>query len=158
MIGNFAAASDVDIARLRAEPNAIRDFLYQEERQAIDVNKAWQAIHFLLVGEPYGGALPLGFILGDCGAVIGDVDVGYGPARAFVSDEVRAIAHALRELDGAALMARWNAEAVRGADIYGVDPDNVAEEAQYVSGHFDALKGFLEKLAAEGSGLIVYLN
>jgi len=52
-------------------------------------------IHFLLTGTAWEGDFPLAFIVRG-GREVGDV--GYGPARIFTSDEVQAIANALRPI------------------------------------------------------------
>ena len=99
MIGTFAAATDEEIASLVRNPHRITAFLREKDgasaaERRIDVRKAWHAIHFLLTGEPWAGEMPLGFIIAG-GVQIGDVDVGYGPARAFTSGDVRNIDVAL---------------------------------------------------------------
>ncbi|MCA9674137.1 MAG: YfbM family protein [Kofleriaceae bacterium] len=161
MIGNVLVASDAQLATLLSDPDSIADFLDDEAEKpaarALDIDKAWHAIHFLLTGEPWDGALPLGFVVTG-GATIGDVDVGYGPARAFRSDEVRAIAAALAPITVEHLMTRWEPEAIRAAELYGVDPDRRDEEAGYVGGHFDALEAFVAAAAQDGLGMIVYLS
>jgi len=166
MIGNFAAANDEQIAALLDEPDEITSFLdgaydtgdggrRRGGLRHIDIDKAWHAIHFLLTGDAWAGPAPLDFIIRG-GDEVGDVDVGYGPARAFTSAQVRALAAALAPIDRATLLARWDADAFRAADIYGVDPAGSAEENAYVGSHFDDLKAFVAGLARDGLGLIVY--
>ncbi len=52
------------------------------------------------------------------GPEIGDVDVGYGPARGFSNADVRGIASALETIDATSLMADWDADAIRQQEIY----------------------------------------
>ena len=53
-----------------------------------DLDKAWHGIHYLLTGTAWAGAEPLNFIV--CGGTeVGDIDVGYGPARVFSSNDVK---------------------------------------------------------------------
>ena len=159
MIGNFAGATDIEIARLLARPGTITAYLDDDREglRRLDVEKAWHGIHFLLTGEGWGGQPPLDFIASG-GELIGDVDVGYGPARAFTSDEVRAIAAALAPLSWSALMQRWDADAIRSAQIYGVDPDSRDAENEYLGFHYERLKAFVTALAGDGLGMIVYLD
>lgn len=159
MIGNFMAVTDLELRRLFVKPERVADFLYDENadaRKEIDVDKAWHAIHFLLTGDAWGGALPLAFIV--LGNEIGDVDVGYGPARGFTSAQVKQIDEALRDIDAATLMSRWDARAVRAAEIYGVDPDNVEDETDYVGGYYESLREFVREAAAADCAIIVYVN
>ncbi len=158
MIGNFATAADATIEALLAEPEGIDAFLYPDDEAKapphLDVAKAWHAIHFLLTGDAWGGEPPLDFIASG-GAPIGEVDVGYGPARAFTSAEVAAIAVALAPITEEALCARWDPSAIRAAEIYAVDPD---EEGGYVGGAFESLKAFVAAAARDRLGMIVYVN
>ena len=154
----------LEIAALLRRPDGITRVLYgvnldgpPQGVRALDVDKAWHGIHFLLTGEGWTGRLPLGFIVSG-GRGIGDVDVGYGPARGFTSGEVREIADALAPISREALLARWDAERIREADLYGVNPDDPDGESEYLGQHFEALKRFISELASEGRGMIVYLS
>src|SRR5438270_2016992 len=101
MIGNLRPASDAEIERLLDKPADITRFLYGSEADAaqrVVLNKAWHAIHFVLNGSRLGGEQPLNFLV-DEGTPVGEVDVGYGPARVLESDQVRHIAAALARID-----------------------------------------------------------
>src|ERR1700691_2716073 len=114
MIGTFRRASDDRIEALLRDPGGITDFLNddadagdeEDARGNFDVDKAWHGIHFLLTGTAWEGTPPLDFIVRG-GQEVGDVHVGYGPARAFTSAEVRKIADALRPLSPAELERRF---------------------------------------------------
>src|SRR4051812_22134863 len=101
MIGNFRRATDAEIARLLANPEEIGEFVYGSSghinAEGIDIEKSWHGIHYLLTGTRDEGDGPLNFILAG-GQEVGDVDVGYGPARAFTSEQVRGIAGALEPI------------------------------------------------------------
>src|SRR5438132_12481313 len=101
MIGNLRPASDPEIERLLAHPAEIARFLYSPSTDAPDgvcLGKTWHAIHFALNGSRLGGDEPLNFLISE-GTPVGEVDVGYGPARVLRSDQIRAIAEALREIE-----------------------------------------------------------
>src|ERR687886_956057 len=101
MIGNLRPASDAEIDRLLANPAEITRFLYgagADGGERVVLNKAWHAIHFVLTGSRLGGEAPLNFLLSE-GTPVGEVDVGYGPARVLTSQQVRAIANALAPIE-----------------------------------------------------------
>jgi hypothetical protein len=77
----------------------------------LDVDKAWQGLHFLFTGDAWSGEPPLDFI-GSGGTEVGEADVGYGPARAFTSAEVREISAALDDITRDELAPRF--EPARG--------------------------------------------
>jgi hypothetical protein len=91
MIGNLRLVSDEQLNELFADPDQVEDFLYESGEpspdEEDDVDKAWQGLHFLLTGSAWNGEPPLNFLVSG-GREIGDVDVGYGPARGFTSTEV----------------------------------------------------------------------
>src|SRR6202163_4530873 len=97
MIGNLRPASDSEIERLLDNPSEITRFLYGSEAdggERVVIDKAWHAIHYALNGSRLGGHEPLNFLVAE-GTPVGEVDVGYGPARVLTSDQVRALAAAL---------------------------------------------------------------
>jgi len=72
----------------------VDDWDPEEEGPSMDVDKAWNGIHYLLTGDPVGGDGLEAFIVSS-GELIGDVDVGYGPARVFTVDETQRISEIL---------------------------------------------------------------
>ncbi|MGA9525848.1 MAG: YfbM family protein, partial [Myxococcaceae bacterium] len=148
MIGEFAGASDEEITRLLAAPDGVIRFIDGDSQSGEDaparrtsVDKAWHAIHYLLAGEPWSGEFPRSFIVTG-GEEIGDVDLGYGPARAFRAEEVLAIHRMLQSVDGEQLMQGWDAEEMRSGEIYGVNPEDSAGEQEYVIPHYEELREF----------------
>lgn len=154
MHGHFTAASELDIKRLIRKPETIVDFLYDEARNTLNVDKAWHVMHFLLSGHANKGVMPLGFICAG-GTPIGELD--FGPARAFSSAEVRAIDAALRPIDRAELESRWDMKKIQKAEIYAVHFDDSEDELEYMGHYFDELKHFIAKLAKKGSAMIVHV-
>src|SRR5713226_7783659 len=101
MIGNLRPASDAEIQHLLASPADVTRFLYGADatgREGLVLKKAWHAIHFVLTGSPLGGDEPLNFLVSE-GTPVGEVDVGYGPARVLSSQQVQALATALAAVD-----------------------------------------------------------
>src|ERR1700704_61261 len=100
MIGNLRPASDAEIEHLLNNPSEITRFLFGAEageRERVVLKKAWHAIHFALTGSRVGGDEPLNFLVSE-GTPVGEVDVGFGPARVMNSQQVRALAAALAPL------------------------------------------------------------
>src|SRR5260370_19668019 len=91
IIGNLRPASDAQIQPLLASPTDVTRFLYgaeADERERVVLKKAWHAIHFVLTGSRLGGDEPLNFLVSE-GTPVGEVDVGFGPARVLSSQHVR---------------------------------------------------------------------
>lgn len=134
------------------------------EREAgdeVDLDKAWNAIHFMLTGDAAGTKHPLGFIF-EGGAVIGDEDVGYGPARAFSAAATRHIADAVGAISRQDFLNRFNAPAMLKAGVYPEplwEPDRAAEHnEEYVADNFDSLRTFLIAATKERKGFLIFLT
>src|SRR5579859_3147894 len=101
MIGNLRPASDSEIEQLLGRPADVTRFLYGADadgRERVVLDKAWHAIHFMLTGSRLGGEEPLNFLVSE-GTPVGEVDVGFGPARVLTSQQVRQLAAALAPLE-----------------------------------------------------------
>ncbi len=83
----------------------------------ISLEKAWHGVHYLLCGEiEPGSAIPSQAVMG--GVEVGE-DLGYGPARYFDADEVRAISQALnRATLEAEMTARFDPARMTSLGIY----------------------------------------
>jgi hypothetical protein len=160
MIGNVRPASDAEIERLLAEPGAITRFLYGAEsakRERLDLDKAWHAIHFVLNGTRLGGDPPLDFLVSE-GTPIGDVDVGFGPARALSSDAVRHLADALEPIEPREFEQRVNLHQLEEMAIYPGGWQRDGLDVNYVVNNYRALRDLIGRAARDGLGLILYIN
>src|SRR5687767_12235877 len=81
--------------------------LGQGEGERTDLDKAWHGLHYLLTRTAWEGDAPLNFLVAG-GREVGDIDVGYGPARVLSAAEVRAAADALARLTDEELRSRFN--------------------------------------------------
>jgi hypothetical protein len=167
MIGNIRLATDAEIEALYAAPERIEDFLYGEDDSFeppddmhLELDKAWHGIHFLLTGEAWSGAPPLDFIVSG-GREVGDEDVGYGPARAFSSDEVAQVAAALDPITPDTLRDRFDGRRMMLAQIYpeiwNRDPAD-DDTLGYLVEYFEFLKPFIAQAAERRLGMLVYIN
>jgi hypothetical protein len=188
MIGNFRGVSDDDIEALLERPRRVVRLLYDQDPaeprpilatlfrrgsaetpddwrprsagEELDVDKAWQGIHFLLTGTALEGDPPLNFILGG-GEWLGDVDVGYGPARAFKSHEVQAIAAALNGVPPESLRERFDPKTMMDDEVYPEiwDRDPAEDDTLgYLLHNYDDLRAFVRRRAERREGMLVYLN
>lgn len=167
MIGNFLLLPDQRLRALQAEPEAVFAACEQGEQAGdatfVDVDKAWHCLHFLLTKTAEGGTAPLDFIMGG-GHEVGSEDIGYGPARAFLSSEVARIAAALQPFDHAALAARFDAKLMDRLEIYpdagrwsDYDPRS-AESFGYFLEAFDRLRALVEAGRDRRLGMLVWLS
>jgi hypothetical protein len=126
----------------------------------MDLDKAWHGLHFVFTGSDWEGDFPQGFLV-SCGKPVGDVDVGYGPARAFTPDEVVAIARFLESQNESELKRRLDPKKMAELEIYPSiwsDATNTNEEWEYLVENFRTLKSFVKETAEKRMALLVFIN
>jgi len=160
MIGNLRPASDADITRLLANPVEITRFLYGSEADGCDrlvLNKAWHAIHFVLNGSRLGGEAPLNFLVSE-GTPVGDVDVGYGPARVLTSRQVRQLSDALRPIQPDDVKARVDLKRFDDEAIYPGNWQRNGYDVDYVVSYYEQMRDLIARAADKDQGLVLYIN
>ena len=160
MIGNLRSATDAEIGRLLANPSDITRFLYGGDADAVErvvLGKAWHAIHFALNGTRLGGDEPLNFLVSE-GTPVGEVDVGYGPARVLTSEQVRNIAAALSSIEPDDLARRVDVRVLDTQAIYPGNWQRNGYDVDYVVANYRDMRELVARAAREGRGLILYIN
>jgi Domain of unknown function (DUF1877) len=160
MIGNLRPASDSEIERLLANPIEITRFLYGSDADGHDrvvLNKAWHAIHFALTGSRLGGDEPLNFLIAE-GTPVGEVDVGYGPARVLTSSQVREIAGVLASIEPSEVAARVDLQRFDEEVIYPGNWQTNGIGVDYVVDNYRDMRTLILRLARQGQGLVLYIN
>lgn len=159
MVCVLRQVDDADVDRLCERPEDLLAFLEREEAEA-DLDKAWHGIHFLLTGSAWGGPEPVCYLL-QGGEDVGDVDVGYGPARALRPRQVAEFSAAVAKISSEELRSRFDPTALKAAEIYpeiwGRDPAQ-DDALGYLTEHFELLQSVLADCAAEGKALLIYYS
>ncbi len=160
MILYLRPTSDSKIDELLKDPEAIEDFIDEESDHDIELDKAWHGIHYLLTKDPWEGEEPVCYLLAK-GEEVGDIDVGYGPARAVSSKKVAEFAAAVSKIDDTEFRKRFDPKAMMNSDIYPTIWDRAPSEDDtlgYLCTYFADLKEFLKKAKAEKNGMIVWMS
>lgn len=114
----------------------------------------------MLTQTAWEGDEPWNFlVLG--GRTVGDIEVGYGPARVFFADEVRTIGAALRTRDRDFLRARFNPKEMMKLDIYPSiwDSGPTEDDAfEYCAAYFETLKAFIDDAVRRNVGIVMYVT
>lgn len=162
MVACFAGLDTATIAGLKSDPAAMEEFLYPDDGDSepanyIDLDKAWHCIHFMLSGSADSATGPLGWaVLG--GDALGD-DVGYGPARIMLPDQVLSIATALSSIDEDSFKSRYAPDAMLAASVYLADMcvRDGDEALDYLVDNYLCLAEFYRAAAARGDGAVLWL-
>jgi len=161
MIMNLRTASDARLKELLSKPESIRELLASKDdprSDCMDLDKTWHAIHYLLCGSAWEGDWPEAFLLTG-GEPIGDVDVGYGPARGLTAEETSEVAAALESVPVKVLAARYDGAKLDAAEIY---PEIWARDGEegldYITEYYETLRYFVAAAAKRKLGMLIYTN
>ena len=130
------------------------------EGEAVDLDKAWHGLHYLLTRTAWEGDPPLNFLLAG-GRDVGDEEIGIGPARTFTPEETQTIAVALRNVSDQDLRGRFNPKDMMRLEIYPEiwDRDPAEDDTLgYLMENVRSLRTTLDRLAAEGYGMMVTIS
>lgn len=134
--------------------------LSDDEGVRCDLDKSWHGIHFLLTGTAWEGEMPQAFLLLG-GEVIGDEDVGYGPARALHPVEVASVAASLQSVSTSTLRDRFDPKHMIEQEIYPAIWDRDPSEDDtlgYLLEYFDDLKSSVSAASEKRMGLVIDLS
>jgi uncharacterized protein DUF1877 len=166
LIGHVYLLSHAKIRALLEQPAdvfGVIDGAYNDPGQGfVDLDKAWQCLHYLLTGTPRDDVGPLSFLIHG-GAPVGDEDLGgFGPARVFGPTELAAISEALAPVTRHTLLPRFDLKKLEKLDVY---PGRWSElnlrseyELGYYFGPFEELKRVIERGKLEGLGMVVWIS
>lgn len=162
MSGCFAPVTAARLAALRRDPDAVVAFLHPDDGEGeaegtIDVDKAWQGIHYLLTGTADQGDAPRSLAVFG-GAEFGP-EVGIGPARFLTPQQVRDVSAALADFSEAELRANFNPQDMQARGVY---PEVIwvrdgVQALDYVLENFRPLAEFYADAAARGDAVLQWL-
>jgi hypothetical protein len=122
------------------------------------VDKAWQAIHFLLTGEIEGGSPPLAW------AVLGGLELaderdytGGSPIRILSPEQVREVAEALSGISAEELLSRATIAEMAANSIYWVS-ENETPQREYIRSYYEGLQQFYASAAQKRNGMLLSLS
>jgi Domain of unknown function (DUF1877) len=161
MFGHYLQLSGEQLDVLVNDPSKAVDLVYPENEDypadALDIDRSWHIIHFLLTGDPWEGEYPLvNVVLG--GNELPGTDAGYGPFRYLVDAEVKTVSQALASISADDLWSRFDVSRVQAADIYPSPWTGGEGEKEYVSQNYEALRQYFADAAASGKAMLLYLS
>jgi len=157
MTSSYRKLSSLKLAELQKEPENITAFIFnQDESNRFDLDKSWHAIHFLVTHELGGYSTLAGSVIHG-GTPISDEDMGYGPARYFVSEEVKGMSQELNNISTESLFENYAHMLSQSQQVYPGFEDTT-EDKEYIESYFTNLKAFLESAANENKCLITWLS
>lgn len=127
--------------------------------EMFDIDKSWQAIHFLLTGHLEGGSPPLSWVVFG-GAELPDHNNytrGGNLLRMLSPAQVQTVAQELAKISAEQLLSRATVAQMASMGVYSVSEDEVAER-DYISHHYERLKHFYTEAAERKNAVLLCLT
>jgi hypothetical protein len=133
-----------------------------EAESHLDLDKAWQPLHFLLTGTAWEGEEPGCYLVRGGEELAEDDELGYSSIRALTPHQVSRFDEFLTNLSHDTLRRRFDYARMVALDIYAKprrrEKAGAHDEVVPLLEAFDALQSFVAVTAKEGAGAIVYLT
>ncbi|GGG53355.1 YfbM family protein [Paenibacillus radicis (ex Gao et al. 2016)] len=155
MIGRYFAIDDTLVQQV-TEGKAELHNLNPDDYPNLDIDKSWEAIHYLLCKDISDGEPPLGYVV----PLLTSQHLEYGAFGAFYlrAGQVAEAHQAIAELDEGQLRLRYDFQAMVKEEIYPfVEDEDEDELFAYVLQNFEEIQRFYSQAAAEGKGIIFYI-
>jgi hypothetical protein len=159
MRGYYFAMDDNLVQKIAAGDIALKS-LKIDDYPGLDIDRSWEAIHYLLCGDISDGDAPLGYVV----PLTSDRGIDFGSYGAFSlrAEQVAEALQAMSTLDEAQLRLRYDFPAMVKNEVYPLEPDTVSDEDKdeffaYMLQHFNEIRRFYSQTVAKGKGLIFYI-
>ena len=140
--------------------NDVDDYLSGDTEDTIDLDKSWEAIHFILTGNNIGnGDGPLAKAVCSDQFFDEEQDLGMGPASYLTPIQVKEVNALLEKIDDNFLKEHFNPAEMSKLEVYPgdweSDPDN---QFEYITENFIKLQTFYREAAKNGYAITSIAN
>lgn len=133
-------------------PDPLPSFKFDDgEKSEIDLDKSWDGINYCLK-KRVNFDFPNIF---EDGVPVGRVEVGYGPAMCFKSDQVSKMASGLEYVPDQELLATYTPSDMTGVYPSGLWREESAEVRRYLIDNYNLLRNFVIHAAENHLGIVV---
>lgn len=164
MIANYVRVSNVELENYRTDSSLFEERIDSDElvndKNIIEVDKAWEGIFYLLTGHMLETAdevaTPLRWILAAPQELDPEQDLGYGPALYTTIEQTKDISNALQSISESELRNKFNGNEMMEKEVYPTIWDD-EESLDYIMENLILLKDFYKKAAEENQAIIFYV-
>ena len=158
MIANYQPTTDIELEKIMCLDD-VEELQESEDIEICDIDKMWDALHFLLTGKSASEPIEDNLI---SEAIVGQFNISGEEIEEFISgtktDRVKEIAKALQELNFETYIDKFDMSAFSQNDIYpniwGYE-DEADEIKDDLRNSFENLKKFYEKMAEQERAVLV---
>lgn len=157
--GYYFAMKD-ELVQQIAAGSTLLESLNIDKYPGQDIDRTWEAIHYLLCGDISDGPAPLGYVV----PLHSDQGIEFGAYGAFClrAGQVAEALEAMSGLDEAQLRQQYDFRTMLKEEVYLLDPDTVSNDDadaffDYLHQFFTEIRRFYSQAVAAGNGVIFYL-
>lgn len=162
MVGNFQSFTLDQIKSLidnngNIDEEISANYLNEDNPDYLYIDKAWHGIHYILTDSSWEGEKPQSLvILG--GDDIGD-DLGYGPGKLIMPDEVIEVSKYLNSIDLITFRRKFNPDSFEKAEIYpqGIWYEEKMEAYEYIEEYLKKVIEYYNLAAKLDKAVIKYI-
>jgi hypothetical protein len=147
-------------AILLALPDTIEEAVRDKRFPQCTVDKAWDAIHFILERLAHAGEIPRGVVAPLISGRRTTAGFGYDDVSYYLPSDVQQIAAALTGLSRDQFRGAYDPEAMDEAGVYPgqwAQAGKAESNFEYIWGWFAGLVEFYRDAAAAGEGVFLYI-
>ncbi len=155
MIGGYVAVDRTLIEQL-AQGKRNMDDIDMEHFADLDIDKAWQAIHFVLCGTLMDGTPPKGFVV----PMISKQHIDFGEYGAFYlfPEQVQEASQFLESLTEEEFQQMYDFNMLVENEIYPIhDGDHADEFFDYIAEYLQNIKTFYATIVRKEQGVVFYI-
>jgi hypothetical protein len=165
MVGNLFRVNPKELDEFLKDSSLLEEKVYAEDESSmddmIDLDKAWEAIYYLLTGRPIAeiehAQPPMSWCMLSGHIIDEEQDLGYGPAHYITADQVKQLNNELDKITVDTLLKKYDGKKMNAAGVYPEIWDD-SESKDYVTEYFEQLKEFYQTAAKEGKAVISFIN
>jgi len=159
MYGYYIAMDDKLVQQYTENEIALKD-LSLKDYSGLDIDRSWEAIHYLLCGDIADGKPPFSYVVPITSGV--RVDYGSFGASLLRADQAAEALLAISELDEKLLRLKYDFKTMLKEEVYPLDPDINSDEDEdelfaFMLQYFNEIRRFYSQAVAEGKGILFYI-
>jgi len=161
MRGTYIAIDDDIVQKIIDNPSENLHLFdaVPDEYPRLEIDKAWEAIHFLLCGVSSDGEPPLGYVVPlrgenalDIEEIVCDIE-----AFALTHQQVQEAYHCIKDVGERELRSMFNFQSFVDNDIYASQGDDEDVFFEYISGYFRLIPDFFKDASKHNRGIVFYI-
>lgn len=160
MTGSYIAVENLLLSQIINSETSILD-IDPAEYQSLEIDKSWQAIHYLLCGEIENGKPPMGYVVPVRDDNRLDCELEF-EAFYITAQQVKEAAGFLDTLDDDALANLYDFASMQKNSVYPLhgseNETDAASFYEYIASYLVKLRAYFHQTAEKGYGMIFYFS